>query len=284
MGLELTAINLTYLAGTPMARTVLHNVDLTINAGEITCLMGRTGAGKSSLLQVLCGMMTPSSGSIALDGSAVESRSGRQALREAVGILMQSSERQLFAETVERDVAFGPQNQGIASEEALSLAREALATVGLDPEDYGPRSPFSLSEGEMRRVAMAGVLAMKPRYFLLDEPSSGLDAPGREILYHILETMQGEGKGILFVTHDWEEVEALADRVFLLSNGAAAAGGTVDEVLSDEDNLRRAGLFLPPLVELLCDLRSKGLDVPAYSPSPQHTAACIARALGKVNP
>ncbi|OFW68301.1 MAG: hypothetical protein A2V52_00835, partial [Actinobacteria bacterium RBG_19FT_COMBO_54_7] len=217
MSLELIGVSLAYLPGTPMSRTVLHDVNLKLECGQIACLMGRTGAGKSSLLEVMCGMMTPSHGSMVLDGIELEPRSGKQALRDAVGILMQSSERQLFAETMERDVAFGPKNQGLSSEVYLARAHAALAQVGLDPQSYCHRPPFSLSEGEMRRVAMAGVLAMKPRFLLLDEPSAGLDAPGRDSLYHILLNLRAEGTGILIVSHDWEEVEMLSDQIFLLS-------------------------------------------------------------------
>ncbi len=280
MGLQLKGISLTYLPGTPMSQPVLHGIDLELNAGEIACLMGRTGAGKSSLLQVMCGMMAASGGAVELDGRKIEpSRAGEQALRDAVGILMQSSERQLFAETVERDVAFGPRNQGLAVEEARGRAGESLAAVGMDPHSFGGRSPFSLSEGEMRRVAMAGVLAMRPRYLLLDEPSSGLDAPGRESLYHILENLRTEGKGILIVTHDWEEVELLADRVFLMSEGRIIAAGAKEEVLAGGDGLKEAGIRPPQLMELLCDLREKGLNIPAYCPSPQSAAESIAAAI-----
>jgi energy-coupling factor transport system ATP-binding protein len=261
VGLQLRGINLSYLPGTPMARQVLHGVDIELQSGEIACLMGRTGAGKSSLLQVMCGM-SAGSGEVELDGHKMDPRSRGQALREAVGILMQSSERQLFAETVERDVAFGPRNQGLSSQEAQARARQSLESVGMSPNSYGGRSPFSLSQGEMRRVALAGVLAMRPGFLLLDEPSSGLDAPGREILYHILETLKAEDKGILIVTHDWEEVERLADRVFLMAEGRIIAAGGKEEVLADTARLRQAGVSAPETVELLGELKNRGLISP----------------------
>lgn len=267
-----------------MSRTVLHDIELALEPGEIACLTGKTGAGKSSLLQVMCGITRPSAGEITLEGKPAGRSRERQRLREAVGILMQSSEMQLFAETVERDVAFGPRNQGLSAQEALARACETLRAVGLDPEEYARRSPFSLSEGEMRRVALAGVLAMRPAYLLLDEPSSGLDGPGREILYQILVTLRDEGKGILMVTHEWDEVEELADRVFVMAEGRILAGGAKEEVLADRDVLAEAGLRPPPLVELLCDLKERGLDIPAYCASAEDAARHIGLALRRMRP
>jgi energy-coupling factor transport system ATP-binding protein len=277
VGLQLRGIDLSYLPGTPIERQVLHGIDIELRSGEIACLMGRTGAGKSSLLLVMCGM-SAGSGEVELDGRKIDPRSRGQALREAVGILMQSSERQLFAETVEKDVAFGPKNQGLPSEEARARARQSLESVGMDPDSFGGRSPFSLSQGEMRRVALAGVLAMSPSFLLLDEPSSGLDAPGREIIYHILENLKAEGKGIFIVTHDWEEVERLADRVFLIAEGRIIAAGEKETVLANTAILRQAGVSAPETVELLGELKNRGLDIPAYCPSPFDAAKCIAEA------
>lgn len=280
LGLALKGVDFTYLPGTPMAREVLAGVDLELQPGEILCLMGKTGVGKSTLLQVMCGLIPPTGGEVALDGNRVDgSRKGGLALRKAVGILMQSSEKQLFAETVERDVAFGPRNQGLAGDELDRRVREALLAVGLDPDTYARRSPFSLSEGEMRRTAMAGVLAMRPRYLLLDEPSSGLDLPGRDNLYHILSSLREEDKGVLVVTHDWDEVATLADRVFLLAGGHILASGDKEEVTASTEELQRAGLQPPPLVKVLAELRRKGMNLPPYMSSPVEAASLIAAAI-----
>lgn len=275
----MNAVGFTYLPGTPMAREVLSSIDLELREGEILCLMGRTGAGKSTLLSVIAGLLETTCGEIVLDGESAEGRSGTRTLRNAVGILLQSSERQLFAETVEKDVSFGPHNQGISGDELKQRVLGSLAEAGLDPEAYASRSPFSLSEGEMRRAALAGVLAMRPLYLLMDEPASGLDLPGRQQLYATLEGLRANGVGVLIVTHDWDEVELLADRVAILSQGRILLEGKTEAVLTAVDELAAAGLRPPALVELLAELRRMGLDLPLRLSSPGETAAMIAAAL-----
>jgi energy-coupling factor transport system ATP-binding protein len=280
VGITLKNVGFTYLPGTPMSREVLSSIDLELRAGEILCLVGMTGAGKSTLLQVMCGLLRPTCGEIALDGDPASGRKGMQALRSAAGVLLQSSEKQLFAETVGKDVAFGPRNQGRREEELADLVRVALTSVGLDPEAYSSRSPFSLSGGEMRRAAMAGVLAMQPRYLLMDEPSSGLDLPGREQLYRTLEKQRDRGVGIMLVSHDWEEIELLADRVAVLSHGSIPLEGEKEAVLTAIEELEEAGLQPPVLVTVLAALRNRGLDLPHLLPSPAEAAALINEALG----
>jgi len=221
---------------------------------------------------------------IALEGEIVDIRTGMRALRGAAGVLLQSSQKQLFAETVEKDVAFGPHNLGLRGEELGAAVHEALVLVGLDPEAYSPRSPFSLSDGEMRRAALAGVLAMRPRYLLLDEPASGLDLPGRELLYRALAEQRERGVGILLVTHDWEEVELLADRVAVLSNGYLPLQGEKEAVLTAVEELEAAGLQPPSLVAVMAALRRYGIDLPSCLPSPGEAAALICDALGGVAP
>ncbi|MBN2026773.1 MAG: ATP-binding cassette domain-containing protein [Actinobacteria bacterium] len=282
MGIALNAVGFTYLPGTPMAREVLSSIDLELHSAEILCLMGRTGAGKSTLLGVISGLVETTCGDIVMDGENLGGRSVTRALRNAVGILMQSSERQLFAETVAKDVGFGPHNQGMSGEKLKQRVRESLSRAGLDPEIYAPRSPFSLSEGEMRRAALAGVLSMRPQYLLLDEPASGLDLPGRRQLYATLEELRSSGVGILIVTHDWEEVELLADRVAVLSRGRILLEGETEDVLTAVDELAAAGLRPPALVEVLAELRRLGLEIPLRLSSPRETAAMIAAALQEV--
>lgn len=279
MGIALKNVGFTYLPGTPMAREVLSSIDLELGEGEILCLTGRTGAGKSTLVHIMCGLLRATCGEITLDGRGLEGRDGMRALKSAAGVLMQSPERQLFAETVEKDVAFGPRNRGRRGEGLAEVVREALAAAGLEPDAYAPRSPFSLSGGEMRRAALAGVLAMQPRYLLLDEPSSGLDLPGRELLYRALERQRGRGMGVLLVTHDWEEVELLADRVIVLSHGRIPLQGEKEEVLSAAAELEAAGLQPPDLVAVLSALRRRGLDLPRCLPSVEEAAGLIREAL-----
>jgi energy-coupling factor transport system ATP-binding protein len=280
MPIVLREVGFTYLPGTPLARRVLSSVDLEVREGEITCLMGKTGSGKSTLLSVVSGLSRATCGEILLDGERLAGKSGYRALRNAVGIMLQSSEKQLFAETVGRDVAFGPRNRGRSGEDVSALVRASLLSAGLDPEAYSSRSPFSLSGGEMRRAALAGVLALQPRYLLMDEPSSGLDLPGRERLHRTLEEQRQNGVGMLLVTHDWEEVELLADRVAILSAGSIILEGGKEDVLTSIDELASAGLRPPPLVEVLASLRRRGFDLPLRTASPADTAALIAAAIG----
>ncbi|RJP31560.1 MAG: ATP-binding cassette domain-containing protein [Actinobacteria bacterium] len=279
MGIALKGVGFTYLPGTPIARDVLSSIDLHLHAGEILCLMGRTGSGKSTLLNVMSGLLGATCGEISLDGENINDRAGTRALRNAAGVLLQSSEMQLFAESVEKDVAFGPRNLGQSGEELKQVVRDSLAAVGLDPEVYSSRSPFTLSEGEMRRVALAGVLAMRPRYLLMDEPTSGLDLPGRRLLYAILEGLRENGVGVLMVTHDWEEVELLANRVAVLSQGHILLEGEKEVVATATCELASAGLRPPALVAVLFELRRMGLDLPIRLSSPVETAAIIAAAL-----
>ena len=282
MGIALTGVGFTYLPGTPMAREVLASLDIDLNSGEILCLMGRTGVGKSTLINVMCGLLRATGGEIALDGENVgSSREGGRALREAVGILMQSSEKQVFAETVQRDVAFGPRNRGLKGDGLRRRVFEAMLAVGLEPEAFASRSPFSLSEGEMRRVALAGVLALRPRYLLLDEPSSGLDLPGRELLHRVLNDLRSDGVGILLVTHDWDEVEALADRIAVLSDKHIVLQGEKEKVITALAELERTGLRPPPVISVLAELRDRGLELPPYASSPAAAAALIAEAMGR---
>jgi energy-coupling factor transport system ATP-binding protein len=281
MGITLTGVGFTYLPGTPMSREVLRSIDIELRVGEILCLVGKTGAGKSTLINVMSGMYRPTCGEIAFDGEVLDRQAGIRALRGAVGVLLQSSEKQLFAETVERDVAFGPRNLGLHGEDLAAAVREALALVGLDPEAYSPRSPFSLSDGEMRRAALAGVLAMRPRFLLLDEPSSGLDLPSREMLYRTLEEQRQRGVGVLLVTHDWEEVELLADRVAVLSAGYIPLQGEREAVLTAVEELEAAGLQPPSLVAVIAELRNRGIDLPHCLPSPGEAADLICQAFGE---
>ncbi len=280
MAINLRGIAFTYLPGTTLAAQVLRGVDLELREGEVLCLAGSTGAGKSTLIQVMGGLLRASGGEMSLDGRRLEGRGGARVLRSAVGVLLQSCDKQLFAPTVEKDVSFGPRNRGSSGEEAARAAREALRCVGLDPALYRSRSPFSLSGGEMRRAALAGILAMRPRFLLLDEPSSGLDGAGRAQLHRVLRGLREGGTGVLMATHDWEEMEALADRVAVLAHGRIVLQGEVEAVLTAVDDLRAAGLQPPPLVGLLAELRLRGLEVPLCLPSAAEAAALIRAALG----
>ncbi len=280
MGITLSGVGFTYLPGTPVSREVLSSIDLELREGEVLCLTGRTGTGKSTLIQIMGGLLCRDRGELSLDGKIIDGRGGLRALNEAVGTMLQSPERQLFADTVGEDVAFGPRNRGHRGGELDSMVKEALTAVGLDPEVYFSRSPFSLSSGEMRRAALAGVLAMRPRFLLLDEPSSGLDPEGRGLLHRALLEQRTRGVGVLVVTHDWDEVELLADRVAVLARGRIAIQGEKEAVLTQAEGLEAAGLRPPVLVAVFAELRRRGLDLPHCLPSPQEAAALVLAALG----
>ena len=281
MLIALEEVGFTYLPGTPMARRVLDGVDLSLREGEVVCLMGASGSGKTTLLGVASGMLSPTRGKVFLDAVRVDDNpAGRRRLRGAVGVLFQNPRRQLFAESVEKDVAFGPRNLGLRGRELAERAREAMRAAGLEPGEYSHRSPFSLSDGEMRRAALAGVLAMRPRFLLLDEPSSGLDAPGRRRFRELISDLTRQGIGILMVTHDWEEVESLADRVVVLDGGKVAFTGTRERALADAEAVSGAGIAPQPLAELLSMLRRRGLLLPPRATSPAEAASLIAEAMG----
>lgn len=276
MCLALKDVRYAYLLGTPMAREVLRGVDLEIREGEILCLLGRTGAGKSTLLQVASGLLSPTRGAVLLDGKRVNaSRKVRSALRGSVAALLQSPASQLFAETVEKDVSFGLRGLALSPSEGRTRVEEALCMAGLNPRFYAGLSPFAVSEGEMRRVALAGVLVTRPRFLLLDEPLSGLDGRGKKDLCGIFDSLRRKGTGILMVTHDWEEVELLADRVAVLAEGRIAACGAKQAVLGNVASLRRAGLRPPPLAEVLHELRARGFVLPPLALDPREAAEAI---------
>lgn len=276
MGLALKDIHFTYHPGTPMARDVLRGVDLEIREGEILSLLGPSGCGKSTLLLVAAGLLPPSGGALLLDGKDCGgAQAARELLRQMVGLLLQSPEDQLFADTVETDVAFGLRRAALSPREVREKAAESLRSVGLEPSLYSPLSPFGLSRGEMRRVALAGVLVREPRFLLLDEPFSGLDGEGWERLAALLRELRGTGTGILFVTHEWEEVDLLADRAAVLFEGRVLLEGNKERVLGNREGLLRAGLEPPPRVELLHRLRSRCPSLPPYADDAKDAAEML---------
>ena len=217
MSLELSGVSFVYSPGAPYETRALHDVDLAVQRRALTLVLGPTGSGKSTLLRVMAGLLEPTVGSVRIGGEplarAVAGAEG------GVGLAFQNPESQLFAETVAQDVAFGPLNQGMAEDAAYDLARGSLDAVGLDPDEYGLKSPFGLSGGEARRVALAGVLATRPGYLLLDEPSAGLDARGRAAVMASIERARSSA-GVVVVTHDAEQFLPHADTVVLLRGGA----------------------------------------------------------------
>lgn len=247
-------------------REALRGVDLAIADGERVAIMGPTGSGKSTLVQHFNGLLRPTRGRVEVDGIDLwapgPDRDDRLAeARRRVGLVFQFPEQQLFAETVWDDIAFAPRNLGCDEAEVAARVERAMALVGLDP-DLGRRSPFSLSGGQMRRVAIAGVLAMMPRVLVLDEPTAGLDPRGRQALVELLRRLHREsGIAVVLVSHDVDEVAAVAERVVLLRDGRIEADGPVEAVLADADLLARCRLTPPATVRLLDELARRGVPV-----------------------
>lgn len=241
MALIAEAASYSYGAGTPYAVRALHRVDLALESGELLVIAGTTGSGKSTLLRVLAGLLPPASGTVQADGVSPQAKEARG----RVSLVFQNPEAQFFAETLLADVAFGPRNLG--ADDPAAAARHALGAVGLDPDVFGERSPFTLSGGEARRAAIAGALAMRAPYLLLDEPTAGLDARGRrEVLTAI--AAERERAGVAVVTHDPEEFLPVASRVLALAAGEVAFSGTVRELVDSPNAYLAAGLRLPEIV------------------------------------
>jgi energy-coupling factor transport system ATP-binding protein len=244
MALRISDVACEYAFGTAMASSALDGVSLALDPGTLTVVLGPTGSGKTTLLRAAAGLIPLARGTIAADGRPVI---GPDSVRGAVGLVFQRPEAQFFALSVEEDCAFGPRNLGRTPAEARSDAREALGAVGLDPDAFGPREPWSLSGGEARRAAFAGVLAMHPRYLLLDEPTAGLDAAGRAAVCAAIEVARARA-GVLVVTHDPETFLDVADGVLALREGRPVFEGDVSRFLAALPALADGGLVEPPEV------------------------------------
>ncbi len=280
MALELSGVSFSYLPGTPLAREVLRDIDLAIGPRELLCLIGQSGSGKSTLAQIMNGLLAPSKGVVRLEGETVSLEwTSLRRLRREVGLVFQNPERQLFAETVEADISFGPRQHGLGKDEAFKRAQAAAGLMGLDFEELRQRSPFSLSFGQRRRVAIAGVLALEPSYLILDEPTAGLDPAGRRLMLGLVASLRAQGRGLVMITHNLEDAMLLADRVLILQGGRALGLGTAAELLADAELLAQAGYRLPPLLGVLAHLRKAGLAVPGFARDPEAAAAAIAGAL-----
>lgn len=266
MPIYLNNVSFTYSAGTPFERHALRGVNLSIADGEFVGIIGQTGSGKSTLVQLLNGLIKPTQGTVTV-GDVTTTDKGVQlrALRQEVGLVFQFAEHQLFAETVAADVAFGPQNLGLNASEVAARVDEALSTVGLPPE-IKERSPFELSGGQMRRVAIAGVLAMRPRVLILDEPTAGLDPRGRdEVLARISALQRERGITVVLVSHSMEDVARLVKRIVVMHEGGILHDGTPREVFCQAESLVKIGLGVPQATDVCRRLRLAGWGVPAVA-------------------
>ena len=260
MGIALENVSYIYQNGTPFASTALSDVSLTIKDGSYTALIGHTGSGKSTILQLLNGLLVPTDGEVRVFDTLITSTSVNKEIRQIrkqVGLVFQFAENQIFEETVLKDVAFGPQNFGGSREEAETIAREKLALVGID-ESLFERSPFELSGGQMRRVAIAGILAMEPRILVLDEPTAGLDPIGRKELMNLFKKLHQDGITIVLVTHLMDDVAEYADQVYVMEKGRLVKSGEPSFVFQDIDFMEKIQLGVPKITRFAQKLIKRG--------------------------
>lgn len=264
MSISVSHLTHCYSEGTAFRTVALDDVSFSIDKCEFVGIIGHTGSGKSSLVQHLNGLLKPSSGTILIDGLDLNADgTDRRSIRQKIGLVFQYPEYQLFDETVAKDISFGPKNQGLSEDEIDQRVRYAMSCVKLDYDKYADRSPFELSGGQMRRVAIAGVIAMKPEVLILDEPTAGLDPRGRDNILSMLEELhKNENVTIIMVSHSMDDMARLATRLIVLSKGKIIADGTPGEVFSRTDMMRDAGLDIPEAAVLSNALRAKGYPVP----------------------
>lgn len=261
--LETRDLTQVYSAGTPFERTALDHVNIQVEKGEILGVIGHTGSGKSTLIQHFNGLLKPSSGEVLLSGHSIWDAKGKcdRKTRFAVGLVFQYPEYQLFEETIAKDIAFGPQNMGLSATEVEKRVREAMDFVGLDPA-LANHSPFALSGGQKRRVAIAGVIAMRPQVLILDEPTAGLDPAGRdEILAQIQDYHARSGATILIVSHSMEDIARMADRLLVMNRAHVMLCGTPREVFAHADEIVEAGLDIPEITKVIRELNHRGIEL-----------------------
>lgn len=265
MPIEVSHLTHCYSEGSALRTVALNDVSFRIENGEFVGIIGHTGSGKSTLVQHLNGLLKPTSGQVLVDGEDLNGEHvNRRALRQRIGLVFQYPEYQLFEETVAKDIAFGPKNQGLSAAEIDERIRYAMDCVHLDYQKYAERSPFELSGGQMRRVAIAGVLAMRPSVLILDEPTAGLDPRGRDRILSMLEELHArENVTILMVSHSMDDMARLATRLIVMSDGKIVADGTPREIFMQEEMMTSIGLDVPEAARLCARLRAKGYDLPA---------------------
>lgn len=262
MGIILDNVSYTYQEGTPFASAALSDVSLTIEDGSYTAIIGHTGSGKSTILQLLNGLLVPTEGSVRVFDTLITPTSVNKEIRQIrkqVGLVFQFAENQIFEETVLKDVAFGPQNFGASVEGAEAIALEKLALVGID-ESLFERSPFELSGGQMRRVAIAGILAMEPKILVLDEPTAGLDPIGRKELMNLFKKLHQDGITIVLVTHLMDDVAEFADQVYVMEKGKLVKGGKPSLVFQQVEFMEKIQLGVPKITRFAQRLANRGVS------------------------
>ena len=264
MPIEVRHLTHTYSQGSAFQATAIMDVNLTIQDGEFIGVIGHTGSGKSTLVQHLNGLLTPTSGQVLIDGEDMNQKGvDRRRVRQKVGLVFQYPEYQLFEETIAKDIAFGPKNLGLSPEEVDRRVRRAMDWVHLDYDRYAQRSPFELSGGQMRRVAIAGVLAMESKVLILDEPTAGLDPRGRDRILDMVKQLHAQGGvTVIMVSHSMDDISRLATRLIVMNKGRLVADGTPRELFRQVGMMESVGLGVPQATKLCALLRKRGIDIP----------------------
>lgn len=263
MSIKIENLTYVYMPKTPFEKKALDNVNLEIEDGEFLAVIGHTGSGKSTLIQHLNGLLKPASGRIYVDGTDITDKDTKLVdIRKKVGLVFQYPEYQLFEETIAKDIAYGPSNLGLNEDEILKRVKKSMEMVGLNYEEYKDISPFELSGGQKRRVAIAGVIAMEPKVLILDEPTAGLDPAGRDdILEQIKLLHEKYNMTIILVSHSMEDVGKLAEKIIVMNDGHIELQGKPKEVFKEIDTLEKIGLAVPQVTYLMRELKKKGFNV-----------------------
>ncbi|CAB1261691.1 energy-coupling factor transporter ATPase [Clostridium sp. MT-14] len=263
MSIKIENLTHVYMKGSPFEKKALDNIDIEIKDGEFVALIGHTGSGKSTLIQHINGLLKPTSGKIIIDGVDItEKKINLNFIRKKVGLVFQYPEYQLFEETIEKDIAFGPKNLGLTNDDIVKRVKRAMNMVGLEYEEYKDKSPFELSGGQKRRVAIAGVVAMEPKVLILDEPTAGLDPKGRDDILGEIRSLHDEyNMTIILVSHSMEDVAKLADRIIVMNKGKCILDGSPAKVFNRVDVLENVGLAVPQVTYMVKKLREKGINI-----------------------
>jgi len=263
MSIKIENLTYVYMPKTPFEKKAIDNVSIEIKQGEFVALIGHTGSGKSTLIQHINGLLKPTSGRILIDDIEITKKKAKLTnIRKEVGLVFQYPEYQLFEETIEKDISFGPLNLGLDKDEISRRVQRAMKIVGLDYEAYKDKSPFEISGGQKRRVAIAGVIAMEPKVLILDEPTAGLDPKGRDdILNQIVALYKENDMTIILVSHSMEDVAKVANRILVMDKGKCILDGSPEKIFREIDILESVGLAVPQVTYLIRELRSKGFDL-----------------------
>ena len=282
MPIVVEKLNHAYMEGSGLAHDALKDITLTVKDGEFLGLIGHTGSGKSTFVQHLNGLLQPSSGKVVVDGFDMADKKQRMQGRRLVGMVFQYPEYQLFEETVAKDIAFGVKNMGVSEAEAMERADEAMALVGLAPERFRDKSPFELSGGEKRRAALAGIIVMRPKYLVLDEPMAGLDPLGRRDILDTIDNLRATlGCAVVMVSHSMDDMADRAERVAVLSSGALLRIGSTAEIFGDAEFLIESGLDVPQVSRLAITLRARGIALPETIYAMDEMELALLKLLGK---